>query len=167
MDIYIFMYKVVVLSIDAADALKKRYTEKKGTKNVKIQIKKNEMNKWNVTGYNNNLEPCVICTEAPQSTTLGCNHAFCADCILTWVKQARVEEKLPSCPLCRSDIFHVFGVFGDELTAEWNACGYDADTIGNNSHGHFHYEKKMYWPFTIQTQSTRESSLQGIDTDTF
>jgi hypothetical protein len=48
----------------------------------------------------NAVEHCCIClSDVPQPAVLdSCAHAFCADCILAWVKRAS------SCPLCKRRI---------------------------------------------------------------
>ena len=51
-------------------------------------------------------EECPICINENNSysISLTCNHTYHSECINPWVHQCNTLEKIPMCPLCKTNI---------------------------------------------------------------
>lgn len=64
-----------------------------------------------------NMNECAICLEEYQKKNeilLECGHPFCKNCMIKTIKNNIEKQKIPPCPLCRSDILSV-KVYDNEL----------------------------------------------------
>ena len=51
-------------------------------------------------------EECAICItdNNSNSISLNCNHTYHSECINPWVQQCKIQENIPTCPLCKANI---------------------------------------------------------------
>ena len=113
--IYIHIYDSCI--IHCIKAIKKKntkcylYFESLNSPIVNNKLNKNYIKKLNASNKdkikNNNDLQCSICIEdikIKKTLVLDCGHAFCKDCLQTWVFKQISNGKKPDCPMCRQNI---------------------------------------------------------------
>lgn len=92
--------------------------QRKKIKKPKV-ILKEKINKLKVGEKDKTKITCAICMEENNKNILelNCNHRFHVNCIKTWIEREIEENRNPSCPFCRSNIF-------DENEISKIKCGY-------------------------------------------
>lgn len=98
---------------------------------------------------------CVVCYEVKTEPIMvnGCNHMFCGDCLLNWLK------KNPNCPLCRKNVKanDLVYIKKDDSTIEEDSIMSKNDTIlkllNKNKEGKFvifsNYDETFYSIFGV------------------